>query len=154
MGFACRELRIHTFRDWKDESEASVISKTGIGRKSCGVASSLRHPIAAIYLGDVKRSVQLPNLTCISGFVKYSIQDLCPRLLAKTAKPLFSSRNPRQTSDRRPRKIAANLNWSSCARKSRRGFPRRLVPLRCVCGATYCVERRSNVAVPASPPGA
>jgi hypothetical protein len=46
MGFACRELRIHTFRKWKDESEASVISKIGIGRKSCGVASSLRLPIA------------------------------------------------------------------------------------------------------------
>jgi hypothetical protein len=48
---------------------------------------------------------------------------------------------------RRPRKIAANLNLSSCARKSRRGFPRRLVPLRCVCGPTYCVERCSNARV-------
>jgi hypothetical protein len=34
-------------------------------------------------------------------------------------------------------------------RKSRQGFPRRLVPLRCVCVEVCCVERRSNGAVPA-----
>ena len=35
-------------------------------------------------------------------------------------------------------------------RKSRQGFPRRLVPLRCVCVEVRRVERCSNVAKPAS----
>jgi hypothetical protein len=51
--------------------------------------------------------------------------------------------------DHLPRHLSGQPQYPSCTRKSRQGFPRRLVPLRCVCVEVCCAERCSNVAVPA-----